>query len=88
MQVEHLKRQLKNKDTLALHSTSRNKFMETQRRNILVNELRRINDESVKVLYHIMIDVLMTLEERFIKATIKCNIIIIIFFIFNNIYRI
>ena len=48
MQVEHLKRQLKDKETTALHTTRRNKLVGTQRRNSLVNELRRINDHLGK----------------------------------------
>ena len=45
LQVQHLKQQLKDKETLADHTLSRNKLMETQRRNTLVNELNRINNE-------------------------------------------
>ena len=45
LQVKHLKQQLENKKTLADHTLIRNKFMETQRRNILVNELNRIENE-------------------------------------------
>ena len=47
MQVEHLQRQLKDKGTLAMH-TIRNKSMETQRRNTLINEVRRINNDLGK----------------------------------------
>ena len=36
---------MKDKETLADDTLSRNKFMETQRRNALVNELNRINNE-------------------------------------------
>ena len=45
LQVKHLKQQLEDKKTLADHTLIRNKFMETQRRNILVNELNRIENE-------------------------------------------
>ena len=39
---------MKDKETLADNTLSRNKFMETQRRNALVNELNRINNELGK----------------------------------------
>ena len=45
LQVQNLKQQLKDKETLADNTLSRNKFMETQRQNALVNELNRINNE-------------------------------------------
>ena len=45
LQVQHLKQQMRDKETLADHTLIRNKFMETQRRNILVNELNRIENE-------------------------------------------
>ena len=45
LQVQHLRQQLKDKETLADHTLSRNKLVETQRRNTLVNELNRIENE-------------------------------------------
>lgn len=42
LQVKHLKQQLEDKKTLADHTLIRNKFMETQTRNALVNELDQI----------------------------------------------
>ena len=38
-------KQVKEKKTVAEHTLIRNKFMETQRRNALVNELNRIENE-------------------------------------------
>ena len=45
LQVQHLKRQLKDKNTLADYTLNRNKFMEIQRRNALVDELHLFNNE-------------------------------------------
>ena len=45
LQVQNIKRQLKDKNTLADNTLSRNKFMEIQGRNALVNELHRTNNE-------------------------------------------